>query len=118
MMPGWILPVQYLAVDAIPLRPCGDVDRDALAEQAGSPFSADAAAAASRSTVERKLLAIWKKVLKQRRIAVTDNFFALGGDMVDAHEMKARTAQAGLTVTIEDLIAGPTIAELAAMLDG
>jgi non-ribosomal peptide synthetase component F len=115
-MGDWILPVRYIVIDDIPTRPCGDIDREALGEKAGRPLAADPAAVASQSTVERRLLSIWKKVLKQRRIGVTDNFFGLGGDLVSGYEMIARAAQAGLTIAIEDLIAGPTIAELATMV--
>jgi acyl-CoA synthetase (AMP-forming)/AMP-acid ligase II/aryl carrier-like protein len=117
-MPDWLLPVRYVAVEEIPLRVDGRPARDLLAVAAGRALGAEDDRSASQADAEQKLAAIWKKVLGRRRVERSDNFFRSGGDLICAVEMVTRAEQAGLPVTIANLIEGPTIAELAAALEG
>jgi non-ribosomal peptide synthetase component F/acyl carrier protein len=111
-MTAWILPSRYVAVDRIPLRHDGVVDRHALAEMSRRTIEGGSERRGPLARRERELISIWKKVLKRRRIRANDNFFQIGGDLALACEMIARASGAGLPVAMDSLIAGPTIAEL------
>jgi non-ribosomal peptide synthetase component F/aryl carrier-like protein len=117
VMPGWILPAHYVALDHIPLRHDGAPDHRALAETAGRRLDVENGRDAARAPLERKLVSIWRKVLKRRRVGTNDNFFRIGGDMILGHEMAVRARSAGLSVTMQNLMECPTIAELAAAVD-
>jgi non-ribosomal peptide synthetase component F/aryl carrier-like protein len=116
-MAEWILPACYVAVEEIPLRPDGSVDRLALARMPGRSVDSGGEPGTPLAGAEQKLASIWGKVLKRRRVEPGENFFRIGGDLVLAVEMVSRAEQAGVPVTLGSLMEGPTIAELAATLE-
>jgi len=117
-MRDWILPAAYAAVEAIPLRGDGLPDRGALAaEPAVARALAAAAEAEPRSTTERRLAAIWERVLGVRRAGAHDNFFAQGGNLVLGVELIERAREAGIPLDPEDMLHRPTIADLAAAVE-
>jgi amino acid adenylation domain-containing protein len=78
MLPEYMLPSVYVALDSIPLTPNGKLDQRALPD----PYKR-----ASRPTVymapatamERLIANIWQGLLKVEKVGVEDNFFELGG---------------------------------------
>jgi non-ribosomal peptide synthetase component F/acyl carrier protein len=116
-MEDWVLPARYVAVESVPLRPDGSPDREALARGGGEPLGPDPARGALASRTEKKLQAIWKKVLGRRQIGANDSFYTLGGDLIRGVEMMERARRAGIAVSPEDLMVRPTIAELAAIAE-
>jgi acyl carrier protein len=62
---------------------------------------------------------LWLAVLKVPRIGVDDNFFDIGGHSLLLARVQARLSeQLGLSVSLLDLYAHPTVAELATYLNG
>jgi amino acid adenylation domain-containing protein len=82
----------------------------ALAPPAGRPGPPDSA--------EQVIHQIWRSVLGAEEIGRQDDFFELGGDSILAFEVVARARRAGLSITVQDMVEGRTIAGLAAILDG
>jgi aryl carrier-like protein len=106
------IPSQVVVVDAIAGGATGKVDRDrlatALAEQLRHPF------VAPKDGTEAGVAAIFHEVLDVPRIGAHDNFFVLGGDSIRALQALARIReQMRAELTIRDLFAGPTVAQLA-----
>ena len=64
--------------------------------------------------VVETLAAIWCAVLGRERVGMDEDFFELGGDSLQAMDVAARAADAGLDVTAPMVLAHPTVAELAA----
>jgi amino acid adenylation domain-containing protein len=76
-LPDYMVPAEFVRLDALPLTPNGKVDRKALpepAQPAASPPETEPA-----SDTQRQLLAIWESVLDRRPIGLDDDFFELGG---------------------------------------
>ena len=70
--------------------------------------------AAPRNATERTLLELWQEVLGVAHIGIHDNFFDLGGQSLKAVRLRAKIETAlNATVSLRDLFARPTIAELA-----
>ncbi|RKN15712.1 amino acid adenylation domain-containing protein [Micromonospora musae] len=68
---------------------------------------------------EELIAGIWREVLERDRVAVTDNFFDIGGHSLALAEVHARlTAATGRSIKMLDLFRHPTIRALAAGLDG
>lgn len=124
-LPDFMVPAQYIQVDAFPLTPNKKVDRKALpkpieaaplAQTApapkGDPIPADALA--SSGNVEEQIASIWKRVLGVSQISPDDNFFTLGGHSllaVQVHrELKAIFGPANLSIT--DIFRFPTLGAL------
>lgn len=71
----------------------------------------------SFTVVETRLLALWQEILKVPVSYQASDFFALGGDSLDATRLQARIEQAfGIRLTLDSFYENSTIAELAAYI--
>ncbi|MEV8510452.1 amino acid adenylation domain-containing protein [Actinoplanes sp. NPDC051475] len=109
-LPEFMIPAYFVRIDGVPLTPNGKTDRRALP----APSLADAAPEAQPGNeVEATLAAIWCDVLETSTVGVHDNYFGLGGDSILMLRIRAAAARRGLHFALTDLIAHPTVAELA-----
>ena len=120
-LPEVMVPAQIVTLDAFPLTPNRKVDRRALPAPvaAGTRRLAEAVAPPASDT-ERRVAAIWTRILGVADIGPRDNFFALGGHSllaVQAHrDIRRELDVPSLGVT--DIFRFPTLAALAAHIDG
>lgn len=113
-LPSYMVPVAFVALDAVPLTANGKVDRAALpdpselrdASQTGEPPRTDA---------ERALADIWRRLLGVEEIGRHENFFELGGDSLLAVRSLGPTAEAGMWLTPQEFYEHPTIAGVVAV---
>jgi len=116
-LPPYMVPTQFVVLDAFPRLPNGKVDRRSLPAPEGSqresvPF------VAPRTGVEQTLAEIWQRELKLERVSIHDNFFELGGHSLLGMRIIAQIEQAvGHAVPLKWLFQAPTIAGLAASLE-
>ncbi len=111
-LPAAMVPTAWVTLEKLPLDRNLKVDRKALPEPA-APAKAGARTA-PRDEPERRLAAIWADVLKTDAVGVDDDFFALGGDSLQAMELAARVAQAlGVELPPEAIFEHATVARLA-----
>ena len=69
---------------------------------------------APTTDIERQLAAIWGELLGIEQVGVHDDFLELGGHSLLAAQLAARIRnELGIAVTLKELLASPTIAELA-----
>ena len=83
------VPRRVAIVTDIPLGPTGKLQRIGLAERLGieeiaPERRADRAGVAPRTELERELAAIWREVLDVDDLGITDDYFASGGDSLQA----------------------------------
>ena len=93
-LPEYMVPRSIRVLDRIPLTGNGKVDRKALPcveEQAAAPSTVARGAA---DAVEERLLAIWRDLLRQPNLNVTDDFFDVGGQSFDAVRIIGATREA------------------------
>jgi amino acid adenylation domain-containing protein len=117
-LPDYMIPSAFVTLDELPVTPNGKLDRRALPapHREGSD---DAVADVPRGPAEERLLAIWREILGIERIGVHDSFFDLGGHSLLATQLMARLRESfGIEVHLRTLFQTPTIAGLAAALDG
>ncbi|MDB6131197.1 MAG: Acyl-CoA synthetase, partial [Verrucomicrobiales bacterium] len=67
-----------------------------------------------RNESERKLVAIWEKLLGIQPIGIHDNFFDLGGDSIISIQILSAARGEGLEIGSQSILEHPTIAELLA----
>jgi len=132
-LPEVMIPAHIVKLDAFPLTPNGKVDRKALpapfaaapalgAAPSPSPSPAPVAdnrpPAATWSSLEDAIAAVWARVLGVPQVGRNDNFFTLGGHSllaVQAHrEMKVALNSDKLAIT--DIFRFPVVSALAAHL--
>ncbi|MFK0243457.1 amino acid adenylation domain-containing protein [Amycolatopsis azurea] len=111
-VPSYLIPADFLIIDAIPLSSNGKVDRSALPDplrptSGGSGESQD-------GTIVAKLLVLAADVLSVVDPGAADNFFELGGDSILGVQFVGRANAEGIAVTAQDLFESDTFAGLAA----
>lgn len=111
-LPAYMVPTQFVCVDAFPLTPNGKVNRLALAAPTAS---ADAVIGREPANdLERRLVGIWREVLGSGGVGVEDDIFALGGDSILIFQMSTRANAAGIGLRPAEIFRHRTIAAIAA----
>jgi amino acid adenylation domain-containing protein/non-ribosomal peptide synthase protein (TIGR01720 family) len=111
-LPDYMVPSAIVTLESLPLTPNGKIDRRALPEpQARTGIEIDIVP--PRTPIEEKLVQIWAQVLRVEQIGIHDNYFELGGDSILSIQIISRAKVAGIELTVKQLFANKTIAELA-----
>lgn len=114
-LPATMVP-RLAAVDTLPTRTSGKIDRDAL------PWPVATLRAGSQeqqqfSGTSKVIADLWLDVLGAVVTAGSDDFFDLGGGSLTAAQMVSRLREVQPEVTVADIYDHPTVAELAARVD-
>jgi amino acid adenylation domain-containing protein len=112
-LPEYMVPGAIVALDSLPLRPSGKVDRRALPrpEQLGLD---GAAFVAPRTPTEETLASLWADLLGLSQVSVQANFFELGGHSLLATQLLSRIwDNFGVDVPLRAFFEAPTVAGLA-----
>ncbi|MFL6236787.1 MAG: amino acid adenylation domain-containing protein, partial [Thermoanaerobaculia bacterium] len=114
-LPAYMVPADFVALEALPLSPTGKVDRKALPEPKRAAVEAEFEA--PQGPVEEILAGIYGGVLGLERVSRTGDFFELGGHSLLATQVVARVRQAlGVDLTLRQLFESPTVLGLAAQV--
>jgi amino acid adenylation domain-containing protein/non-ribosomal peptide synthase protein (TIGR01720 family) len=108
-LPEALLPARLLALEHLPLTPNGKLDRNALPQVELTQQQY----VAPRNDIERALADLWEQVLGAGQVGIEDNFFALGGDSINALQVVSRAAAQGLQLELRELFLHPRIDRLA-----
>ncbi|MCP5047582.1 MAG: amino acid adenylation domain-containing protein, partial [bacterium] len=120
-LPDYMIPPYFFPLDKIPLNPNGKVDRKKLPPPSFQAGDSDAPTP-PRTTLERKLLEIWKDVLfgrevSQPSIGIDDNFFKVGGHSLKATALTSKIhREMDVKVPLSKVFKSPTIRGIAAQL--
>lgn len=117
-LPGYMVPAEYVLLDAIPLTRQGKIDRRALSGMVGDAADMSAAYVAPRTEMETYLASLWANLLGVETVGIHDNFFELGGHSLLAVQFFAELRKTtGADLPLATLFQLPTVAELAERLD-
>jgi amino acid adenylation domain-containing protein len=114
-LPRYMIPSRFMTLTALPLTPSGKVDRRALPEPEAAGRRATRTAAPPRTPEEQTLARVTAEVLGLAEVGVDDNFFELGGDSIRALQVRVRAREAGLDISIPELLQYQTVEGLAAV---
>ena len=114
-LPAYVLPAQFVFLDALPLNQTGKVDRKALA--AVPLTEAGRSQMLPRTQEEAALADLWCELLGRQEIGIHDNFFDLGGHSLLVVRLIDRVNRAlHVRLSIADLFRHPTVAQMAKLL--
>jgi acyl carrier protein len=117
-IPDYMLPNAYVMLEAMPLTPNGKIDSKQLPD-IETLRAEKSQALAPRNELETKLVQLWQQVLELPQVGVEDNFFDLGGNSFLLGELYIRVEELiGAKLPLIELFKRPTIAKLAAYLQG
>lgn len=115
MIPLFMVPSFYMIIEAIPLNSSGKIDRRALPLPDKSQNRSNYEPPAGPD--ENKLAGIWEEILGVKDISADEDFFALGGDSLDAVNLvTAIHANFGVEITINDIYDQPVLRNQAAKI--
>jgi len=118
MLPEYMIPALFIALDAIPLNRNGKIDKRALPAPSDGTADIERAMIAPRSPAEEALEPLWAEVLGIDGVSVEDDFFELGGhSLIDTQQVSRIAAGFEIALTLRDLFEAPTIAELAVVVE-
>ncbi len=116
-LPGYMVPADFVVIDALPIGPNGKVDRRALPAPPSCRPELLAAYRAPATRLEGQLAWLWREVLGLDDIGADDDFFELGGDSLQAAVIVNRLQERlGQVLYVVALFDAPTVAALARYL--
>ncbi|MBK4995376.1 AMP-binding protein, partial [Pseudomonas sp. S37] len=113
-LPEFMVPAQFMYLEALPLSPNGKLDRKALPAPGAieeRPYETP------EGDTETLLAALWCELLGVERVGRHDNFFELGGHSLLAVTLTSRLREQGLEADVRALFDQPTLAGYAAITD-
>lgn len=118
-LPLHMVPTIFVKLDALPMSAGGvKVDHQALPAPTYQRAELKATYTPPTTLVEKKLVDIWSQVLGVHQIGIQDDFFALGGDSLQAGQVASRLWQAfKIELPLRELFDRPTLADLAAQIE-
>ncbi|MDE1147118.1 MAG: amino acid adenylation domain-containing protein [Azospirillaceae bacterium] len=118
-LPDYMIPSNFVVLDALPLLPNGKLDRNALPAPDAARPDLDQDFVAPATPTEMVLADLWAEVLRLDRVGVQDNFFDLGGHSLLATQVVSRIRERlRVDLPLRRLFDAPTVAELAVAIDG
>jgi amino acid adenylation domain-containing protein len=112
-LPEHLVPTAFVTLDALPRTPSGKLDRRQLPEP--GPLPTLAAGPPPSGPLEEAVAAVWAETLgiPEAVVSATSNFFELGGDSILSLQVAWRLGARGMPVTLADVFAHQTVADLA-----
>jgi amino acid adenylation domain-containing protein len=112
-LPEYMVPAEFVVLDALPLTPTGKVDRRALASITGTRARFETAYATPQTEVERAIVSIFQEVLGVDHVGLNNNFFDLGGHSLLLVKLQNRLQQTfKRDVSLVELIQYPSAGSL------
>jgi amino acid adenylation domain-containing protein len=118
-LPNHMLPAGLVILNEMPLTSSGEIDLQALPDYEPERLGLREEFQEPSTVTEKHLAAIWRQVLGIRQVGVTDNFFELGGDSLRAAQLLVLIHdEFRIELALTTLLQAPTIARIAALVDG
>ncbi|MBX9797497.1 amino acid adenylation domain-containing protein [Sphingomonas sp.] len=113
LLPDYMIPTRFVAMDALPIGATGKVDRAALPE----PVVAGGKGTPPETPLEQQLAAIWQDVLGVADVARDDDFFDLGGhSLLVARLLRRLKTEMDVQLPMGALFRARRLADMAALI--
>jgi amino acid adenylation domain-containing protein len=112
-LPAFMVPSNFVTLDALPMTQSGKVDRSALPALDTEEHRTEGYVEPG-TELERAIAVIWRELLGVERIGIHDNFFELGGHSLRAVQLVSRLRERlAIEVSVADFLNLRTIGRLA-----
>jgi amino acid adenylation domain-containing protein len=116
-LPEYMIPAWFVPLAALPLTANDKVDRQALPAPGAGAGDPGREHVPPTGSVEQRVAAVWREVLRREPIGARDNFFELGGHSLLATQVLARLRAAfGVDLALRAVFEAPTVAGIAELI--
>jgi amino acid adenylation domain-containing protein len=116
-LPDYMIPHDFVTLEAIPLTDTRKVDRKALPDPGTSRPELTTPYVAPGTPIEKELTKIWAEVLSTDEVGIDDDFFDLGGHSLSATRIISRViATFKLQLPVRALFDSPTVAAMSIVI--
>jgi amino acid adenylation domain-containing protein len=113
-LPEYMVPSDFLLLDALPLTPNGKVDRRTLPVPKSTHHQKNIAYVRPQTEAEKLIAEAWQQILQIEKVGIHDNFFELGGNSLLLVRTQVKLQEIfGQELSIIEMIKSPTIDSLA-----
>ena len=124
-VPAYMVPTLFMVVEAIPLLPSGKMNRVKLTKwlevldkevyRQLADYAEEKSHEIALTSFEKQMQITWSQVLhiSVDEVGVNSSFLSLGGDSISAMEAVSRSRANGVVVTVQEMLRGKTISQLA-----
>ncbi|MCF4968119.1 amino acid adenylation domain-containing protein, partial [Nostoc sp. CMAA1605] len=117
-LPDYMIPSEFILLDALPLTANGKVNRQALPQLQNLRTQFKTNYVTPQTETEQIIAGIWQEVLRVEKVGINDNFFELGGDSLQATQVIARMREKfQVNLPVQNLLQAPTLSSLAKSID-
>jgi amino acid adenylation domain-containing protein len=113
-LPSYMIPARYVITDRLPRTATGKIQTGNLPEVPDT--TGDESGSGPATDRQWLLTRVWRDILHQPTLGIDDDFFASGGDSLQAIQVAARATTLGVQLSVADLLAAPTIRALDILL--
>lgn len=118
VLPEYMVPDDFVQMEAIPITPNGKIDRKALPKPDYNAITRRGEYIAPRTELESQIAEIWQELMGLEKISIYDNFFELGGRSLVAVQIMARIEKlTGKRLPLATLFEHSTIEKLSLVLN-
>lgn len=116
-LPVYMVPSFFIWLDELPLLPNGKINRKELPCPDTYRPDLPTARISPATPLESRLTHLWEKILSLPKVGVTDNFFDLGGESLNAVTLFSMIGkEMGVNLPISSLVENPTVRQLAEII--
>ncbi|MFB6392422.1 amino acid adenylation domain-containing protein [Polymorphospora lycopeni] len=116
-LPGYMIPAQFVELPHLPQTANGKLDRAELLRLARVNMPWQVNLASPRDQIELTLYQIWKRLLLQPDIGISDSFFDIGGTSISAIKLAHAVGEEfGVPLPVHEIMLHPTIEALGGRL--
>lgn len=113
ILPDYMIPAAYIALDSFPLNSNGKIDKKYLLSHTKEILPVSTSYKPAKNILENQLILLWQDLFQSSLIGTEDNFFALGGDSILAMRLATKAmTEYSLPISAEDILNFPTISAL------
>ncbi|WP_430412299.1 amino acid adenylation domain-containing protein [Kordia sp.] len=118
VLPYYMIPSQFIKLDAFPLTPNKKIDRKVLVNLEDVNLISSVDYIPATTEIEKKLVLVWHELLGVAQIGIKDNFFDLGGHSLSVIKLTNKIQKEfSIKITVNKIFEHPILEEQSRLIE-